>query len=53
MFSDHYNNWTNSRINGINKYIGSEYFAGKRLLELGCGYAHIGNKFHEMHEKNI
>jgi hypothetical protein len=51
MFSkNNYNNydaWRNSRINGIKKYVGPEYFKSKSLLEVGCGYGDIGNIFHE------
>jgi len=47
MFSGHYGDWIKSRMNGINEYISPEYFKSKTLLELGCGHAHIGNKFHE------
>lgn len=45
MFKDHYDGWINSRMNGINKYITPGFFASKRILELGCGNAHVGNRF--------
>ena len=48
MFNGHYNEWNNSRMNGIAKYITPDFFKSKTLLELGCGHAHIGNKFHEL-----
>ena len=48
MFSGHYDGWIESRMNGIKKYIDPDYFKSKTLLELGCGYAHIGNKFHQL-----
>jgi len=48
MFSGHYCEWRTSRMNGIKKYISPEYFNSKTLLELGCGYADVGNMFHEM-----
>ena len=35
-------------MNGVKKYILPEYFKSKTLLELGCGYADIGNMFHEL-----
>jgi hypothetical protein len=35
-------------MNGINKYIKQGYFNSKTLLELGCGHAHLGNKFSEL-----
>jgi len=47
-FTGHYCDWRNSRMNGIKKYISSDYFKSKTLLELGCGYADIGNMFCEL-----
>lgn len=47
-FSDHYDNWRTSRMNGLTKYISPLYFRSKSLLELGCGYADIGNAFSEL-----
>jgi hypothetical protein len=44
-FENHYNDWRESRINGLLKYIDLSFFSGKSLLELGCGYADIGNTF--------
>jgi len=35
-------------MNGIKKYISSDYFKSKTMLELGCGYADAGNMFYEM-----
>ena len=48
MFSGHYNDWRESRMNGIKKYISADYFKSKTLLELGCGYADIGNMFYQL-----
>jgi len=48
MFADHYNKWRSSRMNGLIKYISPDYFKSKTLLELGCGYADIGNIFYEL-----
>lgn len=45
MFDGHYNDWINSRLNCIYKYTKTGFFKSKSLLELGCGYAHIGNEF--------
>lgn len=50
-FSDHYQNWQKSRMNGVLKYISPSYFKNKNILELGCGYADIGNKFYELGAK--
>lgn len=35
-------------MNGVKKYISPEYFKSKTLLELGCGYADVGNMFSEL-----
>ncbi len=48
MFTGHYDEWIVSRMNGISKYILPGFFESKTMLELGCGHAHIGNKFHEL-----
>lgn len=48
MFAHHYDNWRQSRMDGINKYFSPGYFKSKTLLELGCGYADAGNMFYEL-----
>jgi 2-polyprenyl-3-methyl-5-hydroxy-6-metoxy-1,4-benzoquinol methylase len=48
MFQGFYDNWRISRLNGVKKYIKPEYFKCKTLLELGCGYADIGNMFYDL-----
>jgi hypothetical protein len=48
MFSEHYEGWRKSRMDGITKYISCDYFKNKTLLEVGCGYADIGNLFYEL-----
>lgn len=48
MFDGHYDNWRISRMNGVKKYINPAYFKSKTLLEVGCGYADIGNMFYEL-----
>ena len=45
MFEGHYNPWRNSRIEGIKKYVNLEALNGKTMLEVGCGYADLGNIF--------
>jgi hypothetical protein len=50
MFEEHYIQWRDSRINCIDKYIagrGNSFFKNKTLLEVGCGYADIGNIFNK------
>lgn len=48
MFQGHYNGWRESRMNAIMKYIPIDYFKFKKLLEVGCGYADIGNEFYKL-----
>ena len=43
----HYEGWINSRVNCLEKYIEPQYFRSKTLLELGCRFGDIGNKFYE------
>jgi hypothetical protein len=47
-FEDHYIHWRESRMNGIKKYIKDGFLKNKSLLELGCGYADIGNEFYKL-----
>ncbi len=48
MFDDHYIEWRNSRVNCLLQYINKDYFIRKTLLELGCGYADLGNIFYNL-----
>lgn len=48
MFDTHYVNWRISRMNGIRKYLDTDLLKGKSLVELGCGYADIGNEFSKL-----
>jgi SAM-dependent methyltransferase len=45
MFDGHYVNWRQTRIQEIERKFGKEWFVGKKILELGCGFAHIGEHF--------
>jgi len=42
-FRNHYNEWRRKRVMAIIKHYGFEWFNGKSILELGCGYGDIGN----------
>jgi 2-polyprenyl-3-methyl-5-hydroxy-6-metoxy-1,4-benzoquinol methylase len=42
-FSGHYEPWIHRRIEVITAHFGHDWFAGTHILELGCGYAAIGD----------
>lgn len=42
MFAGHYEEWRNARLFVMDKYLGHDFFTGKSVLELGCGYGDIG-----------
>jgi SAM-dependent methyltransferase len=42
VFQASYNAWRATRINKMLELYGLEWFAGKRVIELGCGHADIG-----------
>lgn len=44
-FSGHYTDWTIKRVRRIIQHFGAGFFAGKRILDLGCGYGHVGSLF--------
>ena len=44
-FSGHYADWTIKRVRRIIQQYGANFFAGKRILDLGCGYGHVGSLF--------
>ena len=44
-FSGHYTDWTIKRVRRIIQHFGADFFAGKRILDLGCGYGHVGSLF--------
>lgn len=44
-FETHYSSWQEKRVTAIRWHYGDEFFAGKTLLELGCGYGDIGAAF--------
>lgn len=41
-FEDHYPEWREKRTAAVRAHYGDGWFAGKTVLEVGCGYAHIG-----------
>lgn len=41
-FMGHYVPWRATRIREIVRHFGQDWFPGKRILELGCGYGHLG-----------
>ena len=44
-FDGHYEEWRLKRIRAIVEHYGAEWFRGKKLLELRCGYGDIGAAF--------
>jgi 2-polyprenyl-3-methyl-5-hydroxy-6-metoxy-1,4-benzoquinol methylase len=44
-FAGHYTDWTIKRVRRIIQHYGTDFFAGKRILDLGCGYGHVGSLF--------
>jgi len=50
-FMGHYVGWRTTRINKIIELFGKEFFDGKTLLELGCGYGDIGMFFQSLGAK--
>lgn len=47
-FTGHYVDWRQKRIAVIIKHYGEDFFIGKKILELGCGYGDIGAVFSKM-----
>lgn len=47
MFGGHYVAWRQSRMNGLDKWLGHDFWKGKTVLEVGCGFADIGNTLHD------
>lgn len=47
-FEDHYPEWRAKRIDAIRDHYGTSWFAGKTMLEVGCGHADIGAAFAAM-----
>lgn len=41
-FQNHYEYWRAKRIVAIVEHYGENFFKGKKILELGCGYGDIG-----------
>jgi len=41
-FGDHYDGWRTRRIAAITDHYGAGWFAGRSVLEVGCGYGDIG-----------
>ena len=47
MFAGHYDGWRLSRMNGLDKYVSSDFWNNKTLFELGAGHSDIGFLFHQ------
>lgn len=44
MFEGHFIPWRESRIDKLISILGIDWFNGKKILELGCGFGHIGHE---------
>lgn len=44
-FGGFYNEWRRRRVAKLEQVFGTGWFAGKKVLELGCGYGNIGRYF--------
>lgn len=44
-FGDHYTSWRMTRLNKIESIFGKQFFKGKKILELACGYGDNGMHF--------
>jgi SAM-dependent methyltransferase len=53
LFQDTYIEWRRNRIRKIEELFGKEFFNGKTILELGCGYGHVGNYFQEVLKSKV
>jgi SAM-dependent methyltransferase len=47
-FAGHYVEWRDRRIAAIVEHYGRDFFAGKSVLELGCGFGEIGLRFRDL-----
>lgn len=47
-FAEHYVEWRQRRIAAIRSYYGESFFAGRSVLELGCGYGDLGAAFADL-----
>lgn len=47
-FGGHYVEWRERRVAVLVERYGREWFAGKRILELGCGYGHVSQMLQEL-----
>ena len=43
-----YQQWRENRFNAIIKHYGKDFFANKKVLELGAGNGDLGQRFHEL-----
>lgn len=46
-YKNYYSDWQLSRIQKIEKIFGRDFFKGKTILEVACGYGDIGKHFRE------
>jgi SAM-dependent methyltransferase len=53
LFEGTYDGWRTNRINKLIQVLGEDYFKGKSVLELACGYGHTGKHLREVLGANL
>jgi SAM-dependent methyltransferase len=53
LFKGDYINWRETRIKKIEEIFEKEFFINKSILELGCGYGHVGKYFQEILKSKV
>lgn len=48
MFTGKYFDWNQKRLKGIMDHYGPSFMSGKKILDLGCGYADLSGPLHRL-----
>lgn len=52
-FIGHYENWRKTRIKKLVSILGHDFFKEAKILELGCGYGHVGKYFIDTYNSDV
>jgi len=52
-FVGHYHDWRKTRIKKLISILGHDFFKEATILELGCGYGHIGRHFIDTYNSDV